>query len=58
MDQKLQIKQNHVEFSDLFESNDENVHQMSQEKCQTYLNIQEGPEIEIISSNLAQSTDT
>lgn len=57
MDQGLQIKQERVDPSDLFESSDEEVHQMSQEEIQEYFDVQEEvvvqecPEQEIITQS-------
>lgn len=57
MDQELQIKEERVDPSDLFESSDEEVRQMSQEEIQEYFDVQEEvvvqecPEQEIITQS-------
>lgn len=57
MDHRLQIKQEHVDSSDLFESSDEEVGQMIQEEFQEYFDVQEEvvvqecPEQEVITQS-------
>lgn len=57
MDHELQIKEERVDPSDLFESSDEEVRQMSQEEIQDYFDVQEEvvvqecPEQEIITQS-------